>query len=96
MERTEIEAEHQKWLATKAKTIKGSAMLEELYARLDHLEQRYRTAASTDEDKIIAIALTYVFDPEDYIKDKTAVVGHLDDLYVLRAACSLLGIKVRA
>jgi uncharacterized membrane protein YkvA (DUF1232 family) len=39
---------------------------------------------------IAVLALTYLFDPDDYISDDVAFMGIMDDLYVLRTACTLL------
>ena len=93
MEGDEIDLEHKRWQEGKGKTLNGSSMLKEVYARLENLEQRYRNTTSKEEREIIVFALTYLFDPEDYVKDKIAVVGHIDDLYVLRAASYLIGIN---
>jgi uncharacterized membrane protein YkvA (DUF1232 family) len=51
----------------------------------------YYSKCNDEQDaKIAAVALTYAFDPEDYILDQVSLVGVMDDLYVLRAACTLL------
>jgi uncharacterized membrane protein YkvA (DUF1232 family) len=43
-----------------------------------------------DRAALATAALTYAFDPEDYIDD-AAELGLLDDLYVLRAAVAFVG-----
>jgi len=49
-------------------------------------------SSTLGQKEIALLALTYLIDPEDYIRDDLDFVGEIDDLYVLRAASVLCGI----
>lgn len=73
-----------------------SAILAEIVSRKSALCEFVSAPDGTDEDELrcARLALTYLFEEEDYIDDSIPLMGYMDDLYVLRAACVLIGLRV--
>jgi uncharacterized membrane protein YkvA (DUF1232 family)/cupin superfamily acireductone dioxygenase involved in methionine salvage len=78
----------------KIKDFKNMPSSKEIECRLKELHN-YLSKDLNDEDmRLLLLALTYFYDPEDYIRDDIPFIGLLDDLHVLRIASILLRIKL--